>query len=62
MKEFIKQRMKEFIKQLICKHKFTDYEIVYLPCKYDGFVKEYRRYKCKKCGKVVLHEVGSNFT
>lgn len=54
--------MKEFIKQLICKHKFTDYEIVYLPCKYDGFVKKYRRYKCEKCGKVVLHEVGSNFT
>jgi hypothetical protein len=43
------------IKQLLCKHKLEFLDNVYLPCKYDGFIKKYRKYRCKKCGKIILH-------
>ena len=48
--------VRTMIKQLLCKHKLEFLDNVYLPCKYDGFVKKYRKYRCKKCGKIILHE------
>ena len=43
------------IKQLLCKHELEFLDNVYLPCRYDGFVKKYRKYRCKKCGKIILY-------